>query len=151
MLKMEPRNVPVGILSLDRGAEVAEQQVNAGQTLVDNLTGTGERTAADSTLALAIPGGEGTEGGVVSSGYVSSDAVEWLVATSEEELDQMLESSECYATLTVPAGFSEHLVATEAREQLGSALVKKLPELGQGACSVRWEFKSVGLSSARWP
>ena len=63
----------------------------------------------------------------------------------------MLDSGACYATLTVPAGFSEHLVATEAHERLGSALVEKLPELAQGACSARWESKYVGPSSVRWP
>lgn len=154
MLKMEPRNVPVAILSLDEGVAVDGIYVNAGDLLLENLTGEdaadegqaddGQGDGQDddqelpeglSLFGTAADEGEDDESSS-GSGYVSSDAVAWMVAESQEELDELFSSGECYAALTVPAGFSKYIVANAGRTALGSQLVERLPELADGAAAL---------------
>lgn len=166
MLKMEPRNVPVAILSLDEGVTVDGTYVNAGDLLLENLVGedaVDEGQADDGQSGeqdddqelpegLSLFGTAADEGGEddgndgandassdessSSSGYVSSDAVAWMVAESQEELDELFSSGECYAALTVPAGFSKYIVANAGRTALGSQLVERLPELADAATAL---------------
>lgn len=133
MLKMEPRNVPVGILSLDQGVSVDGESVNVGSILVGELTGEKvERPEAlEDVDLLGLQDGEEAE--VESSGYVSSDAVHWIVADDEEQLNDMLASGECYAVLTIPSTFSEYVVGNAGRSAIGAQLVEKLPQLFEGA------------------
>lgn len=133
MLKMEPRNVPVGILSLDQGVTFEGETVNVGDILVGELTGEeADRPEALDDVSL-FDSEDGEEAEVTSSGYVSSDAVHWIVADDEEQLEAMLDSNECYATLTIPATFSEYIVGNAGRSAIGEQLVEKLPELFEGA------------------
>lgn len=179
MLKMEPRNVPVAVLSLDEGVTIGGTYVNAGDLLLENITGeessdadqellegfslfgeAGDDDAAGDADADADAGegsddgdaagsGEADEGSDVAgsvgadssgdssgSGYVSSDAVAWTVVETEEELDELFSSGECYAALTVPSGFSEYIVANAGRTALGAQLVERLPELSEGAAAL---------------
>lgn len=133
MLKMEPRNVPVGILSLDQGVSVDGESVNVGSILVGELTGEPmERPEAlDDVDFLGSQDGEEVE--VTSSGYVSSDAVRWIVADDEDQLNDMLASGECYAVLTIPSTFSEYVVGNAGRSAIGAQIVEKLPQLSEGA------------------
>lgn len=150
MLKMEPRNVPAAILSLDEGVTVDGACVNAGDLLLENITG---ETPADADQELpegfSLFGDAGDPAdtaddaedpeaaeGSSGSGYVSSDAVAWTVVETEEELDELFSSGECYAALTVPSGFSEYIVANAGRTALGSQLVERLPELSEGAAAL---------------
>lgn len=154
MLKMEPHNVPVAILSLDEGVAVDGTYVNAGDLLLENLVGEdavdegqaddGQGDGQDddqelpeglSLFGTAADEGEDDESSS-SSGYVSSDAVAWMVAESQEELDELFSSGECYAALTVPAGFSKYIVANAGRTALGSQLVERLPELADAATAL---------------
>lgn len=183
MLKMAPKNVPVGLLSLDEGVAVGDTQVNVGDLMVDKLLGnegaeesgkgdgadgddadgaaagasdaddasataTAETGAADSldgsvdansegddSLAfdLSLFGGEDGNGASGSSGYVTSEAVNWIVVDSEEELEELLSSGACYATLTIPADFSARMAVSMGRAALGEQLVERLPDLAEGA------------------
>lgn len=113
IMKLSPHDVPAAVLTLDAGAEVDGERVDAGAELVDRLTG------AD---------GEG-EG-------IGGDVLAWTVLGSREELDAAMESGEYYLALVVPEDFSERMAAQQGREQLGAALVERLPELADGAAAL---------------
>lgn len=169
MLKMSPKDVPVGLLSLDAGVTVSGTQVNVGDAMVEQLTGEGDGAddeaaaeddaegaegdaaaddtadaaddatgAADADAASALDGLSlfGGEESGTSSGYVTSDAVNWIVVGSEQELEALLDSGEVYATLTIPADFSERIAASAGRTALGTQLVERLPQLAEGASAL---------------
>lgn len=176
MLKMEPRDVPVGILTLDEGVVVGDVGINVGDLLASKLTGEdfsnagaevdgesdggafdGDAASSDEGSASsegnlssssdlidaledsALFGGsdEDAEGeGGSSSGYVTSDAVRWIVADSAEELDALFSSGECYAVMTIPAGFSQYVIANAGSSALGAQLVERLPDLSDGATAL---------------
>lgn len=147
MLKMDPRDVPVGIISLDQGVTLGDESVNVGDLLMAELTGEEADTSSlPEGLSLFGESEEDASDGSASdgesnsassdedvTGYVTSDAVHWMVAQSEQELDEMLSSGQCYATLTIPADFSRSIVANAGRTTLGAQLVEKLPTLSEGA------------------
>lgn len=112
MLMMSPRDIPVAILSLDEGVEMAGERINIGETLIDNLTNT-------------EPDAEG-----------SSGIVNWTVMGSQPELDAAMEDNEFYAAFIIPAGYSRAYVEREGLQTLGTTLVDKLPELSSGAASL---------------
>lgn len=157
MLKMSPKDVPVGLLSLDAGVTVSGTQVNVGDVMVEQLTGEGgdaddemaddaagaaedadgadDAADADVDAASALDGVSlfGGEESGTSSGYVTSDAVNWIVVDSEQELEALLDSGEVYAALTIPADFSERIAASAGRTALGTQLVERLPQLAEEA------------------
>lgn len=148
MLKMEPRDVPVALLSLDRGVEAGGQYVNVGDMVIGELTGEpvdGGDWSDDSDGADGADGGDETDGAEdigfagltmgsdASSGYVSGDSVDWIVAESQEQLDDLMGSGQCYASMTIPSGFSEYVIANAAQSEIGAQLVDKLPDLASGA------------------
>lgn len=143
MLKMQPRNVPVGILSLDQGIEFNDTFVDVGDIVVDELTeqpvslpeGLEGITLISSSEAEDDAHGESDDEQqtATQSGYVSSDAVNWIVADNAEQLQEMLEAGEVYAAMTIPEGFSRTIVANAGRSEIGAQLVEKLPDITAGA------------------
>lgn len=110
MMKMNPREIPVAVLSLDKGVTVSGEQINAGEALTDAL--------------------------IDSQGEDDSPLVAWTVMDSQEDLDAAMLEGDYYAAIVIPADFSESQAAIAGREALGSALVDKLPELSDGASSL---------------
>lgn len=110
MMKMNPREIPVAVLSLDEGVTVSGEQINAGTALTEALLDSQE----DEDSAM----------------------VAWTVFESQGGLDAAMENGDYYAAIVVPADFSERQVAIAVREVLGSALVEKLPELNEEAASL---------------
>lgn len=141
MLQMNPRNVPVGVISLDEGVELEGTNVNAGEALLNQLVGE-ETDDSELPEGLSFFGeeeaGSEQDGEDESnvSGYVTSDAVNWIIADSEEQLDDMLSSGACYATLTIPRDFSKYVVGNAGRTAMGSKLVENLPSMAEGASAL---------------
>lgn len=130
MLAMDPRDVPMAILSLDEGAVIGGETVNVGDELIAQLTG------ADSDSSTNAEDSDGSAAAASSSSPYGADMIVWTVAESQEELDSLMESGACYASITIPANFSETNAALRAREALGDALVEKLPTLAQAATAI---------------
>lgn len=135
MLLMEPRDVPVAILSLDEGATLDGESINAGDIIVGELTGNPveDLPDIDGLDDLDLMGGDDNDS---PTGYVSSDAVHWLIADSADQFQQMLDDGECYAAMTIPKDFSRAIVASAGRAALGAQLVEKLPDLAEGATAL---------------
>lgn len=113
IMKLSPHDVPAAVLSLDDGAEVEGERVDAGAELVDRLTGADGEDEA-----------------------IGGDVLAWTVFESREELDGAMESGEYYLAPVVPEDFSECMMARQGREKLGTALVDRLPELADGTASL---------------
>lgn len=94
MLRSEPANVPFAILSLDQGAETAAGTVNAGDALVDKVSG-----AAESQ--------DGEDGAAESP-------IAWTVFTSQSDFDEAMENSEFYGGVVIPDDFTQTQVAAQA-------------------------------------
>ncbi len=94
MLHSEPANVPFAILSLDQGAETAGGIVNAGDALVEKVSG-----------AQSSEGGEGD---------ASESPIAWTVFTSQSEFDEAVESSEFYGGVVIPEDFTQTQLAAQA-------------------------------------
>lgn len=164
MLKMSPQNVPVALLSLDQGVTVGDAHLNAGELMVEKLTGqaadadeegtaasedaSGSADAAQGDAESAFEGlslfgeeaeGEGEDDAAddgTASGYVTSDAVNWIVVDTQAELDELLSAGEVYAALTIPADFSRTVASSAGRTALGTQLMESLPSLADGAAAL---------------
>lgn len=136
MLMMEPRDIPVALLSEDAGADVGDSSVNIGDTLVENLAGGDDAGDAEVADGDGATEGDGEGDGASNGSAVGSDAVRWIVVDSRQEMDALLEAGECYGALVVPRDFSESQIAVRGRETLGWTLVDKLPDLASGATSL---------------
>ncbi len=112
MLRSEPANVPFAILSLDEGAQTAAGQVNAGQALVDKVTGAAQDDSGASDGASAV-----------------ESPISWTVFTSQSEYDDALESSQFYGGIVIPADFTQ----TQIDAQAASAQVTTLTAQAQAA------------------
>ncbi len=89
MLNSSPSNVPYAILSLDEGIDMPSGQVNAGQALVDKVTG------ADSSQA-------GDDG---------ESPIAWTVFTSQAAFDEAMDGTEYYGGIVIPSDFTEKQMA----------------------------------------
>lgn len=105
MLMMEPRDIPVALLSEDAGAHVGDTSVNIGDTLVENLAGEGGGED-DATVEDDAEGADGEEAEDAGGTAVGSDAVRWMVVDSREEMNELLDSGECCGALVVPRAWS---------------------------------------------
>jgi X-X-X-Leu-X-X-Gly heptad repeat protein len=120
MLKMEPRNISMALLSLDQGVTISGTYINAGDEFIARLTDPEAQASAD---------GE-------DSSSIDSAIVDWTVYESQEELDAAMANGEHYASLIIPADFSESQLGILGRQVLGTTLVEKLPDLSAGAVSI---------------
>ncbi len=92
MAHMEMKNMPFAVLSLDKGTEVAGEEVNVGDTLVDNLI--------DST----------------ESDDDEDPAIAWTKMDSQKELDEALDNHEYYGAIIVPKDYSEKQIEAQQAE-----------------------------------
>jgi hypothetical protein len=99
ILNAAPKDVPFAALSLDEGADTPAGHVNAGEAILQNITG-----------AAAVAGVE--------------SPIAWTVVESQAELDAALEDNEYYGALIVPAGFTQAQVAA----QMAAAQGQTAPE-----------------------
>ncbi len=95
MLHSEPANVPFAILSLDQGVETAGGTVNAGDALVEKVSG-------------AQP----SESGEAEN---SASPIAWTVFTSQSEFDEAVESSEFYGGVVISEDFTQTQLAAQAK------------------------------------
>ena len=164
MLKMQPHNIPVGILNLDEGFELDGKNIAIGQLMMDSLLGEGDDdSSADYNESDAAAGSDNGSTDSLDSifdnisignsetqnGLVASDSVSWIEAESEADLQELLDSGQCYAILTIPKNFSQSVVASGGKTALGNELIARLPELAQGTealCSGTQEL-SNGIST----
>lgn len=105
MVTAEPRNLPLGVLSLDEGAETPHGFVNAGDQIIEKMAGAT---------------GEG--------------AVSWTRYESRAELDAALDAHELYAAVVVPEGYTAaQLQAKMAAAQQAAAAAQAQAAGGQAA------------------
>lgn len=94
MTHLEPKGLSFGVLSLDEGLTTPAGTVNAGETMVENMTSLGKD---DSTVS-------------------------WERFYSQSELDEALEDGALYGAVIVPADFTASSVAAQAGSGEASAL-----------------------------
>lgn len=90
MVKMSPQNLPFAILTLDEGVTTPQGEMNAGDLMVQNLTG---ESAAE-----------------------GESPIEWHAVSSQAELDVALANNEYYGAITIPADFSQSQALAQAGE-----------------------------------
>lgn len=120
MLLMEPRDIPVAILSEDAGISTDGETLNVGDSLIEQLT---EDTSQDTTA----DDGE--------SPY-SAEMINWTIFDSSAELDEAMDEGRFYAALIIPANYSELYVAQNGKAALGDQLIEKLPSLVEGTSAL---------------
>lgn len=94
MTHLEPKGLPFGVLSLDEGLTTPAGTVNAGETMVENMTSLG---------------GDGS-------------TVSWERFDSQNELDEALETGALYGAVIVPTDFTASSAAAQAGSGEASAL-----------------------------
>ncbi len=92
MVTAEPRNLPLGILSLDEGVETPQGTVNAGEVIVAQVTET-EASNADGVQAVA-----------------------WSTYETRKALDEAIANEELYAAIVIPSDFSASQVQAKMAE-----------------------------------
>lgn len=95
MVTAEPKGLPLGILSLDEGAESPQGALNAGETIVEQI--------------LESQDGEETQ------------AVAWTKYDSRVALDEAVENEELYAAIVIPPDFSQSQIDAKAAEAKAAA------------------------------
>ena len=110
MVAAEPMNLPLGILSLDAGAETPQGHLNAGEAIVAQVT---EAEADDES---------GTQ------------AVAWTAYDSQEALDEAIANEELYAAVVIPADFSASNVQAKAAE--AQALAEQAAQIAAAQAAV---------------
>lgn len=93
MVSMEPRDLPVAVVDLDEGMETAAGRVSAG-----------------GQVAAAVQENDG------------DGMIEWVLLSSQTELDAALADGDVYAALVIPADFT----ASQAAAQQGAGEVSAL-------------------------
>lgn len=111
MVGVNPRELPIAVVSLDEGTDSSEEQIQSGSEVAESVVGDDH----DGMIA-------------------------WQTFTSQEELDEALKNNEIYAALVIPANFSQsqaYLLAeaeTAAQEAGAAAAAQVMQEaLAQGA------------------
>lgn len=120
MVTAEPRDLPLGVLSLDEGAETPQGAVNVGDQIIEKMTGAGE-------------------GGV-----------SWTRYESRAELDAALDAHELYAAVVVPEGYTTaqvqaKMAAAQQAEAPAPASLSVIVDAGKNpmaAASVESTIKS---------
>lgn len=92
MVTAEPKNLPLGILSLDEGAETPQGPMNAGEAIVAQVMST---KASDESEAQAVA---------------------WTTYETQEALDEAIANEELYAAVVIPADFSASQVQAQMAE-----------------------------------
>lgn len=108
---MELKDLPFGILSLDKGAETPAGEQNLGATMVEKIE------SGDFAEAL----GAGTQAAETDESPALSSAISFKVFDSQEALDEAFANKEIYGAFVIPADFSELQVAAMLAEQAPSA------------------------------
>lgn len=90
IVKMSPQNLPFAILTLDEGVTTPQGEMNAGDLMVQNLTG---ESAAE-----------------------GESPIEWHAVSSQAELDVALANNEYYGAITIPTDFSQSQALAQAGE-----------------------------------
>lgn len=103
MVTAEPRNLPLGVLSLDEGADTPQGAVNVSDQIIETMTGATSEDAKD-----------------------GESAVSWTRYESQAELDAALDAHELYAAIVVPEGYTAaqlqaKMAATQAAQQAAAA------------------------------
>lgn len=97
MANMNPRDINIGIVNLDTGAQFEQGQVNVGEKIVDKITDTSDSE--------------------------TESPVNWQSFESKKDAEKALNCNKIYAYLVIPRDFSGDQTATlEALSGLGGAL-----------------------------
>jgi len=112
MVNMEPRDIHVGIINLDKGAEFDQGSVNLGSKILDGILNPEEDEDADSDVAEDADSNE-------------ESPIIWEVYRDTEDAQNALDNKDIYAFLVIPKDFSEKQTAQlEAFNTLAEALDK---------------------------
>lgn len=127
---MEMRHLPFAVVCLDEGVDLPTGHVNAGEEMV---------AALESGDTSALSASADSEDGASSSGSLDmSEAIDWTVLSSEEELEHALENNEYYGAIVIPKGFTLVNAATQmkaaASESALDAMVSQT-QMAQGQTS----------------
>ncbi|WP_139652285.1 ABC transporter permease [Raoultibacter phocaeensis] len=95
MVTAEPKGLPLGILSLDEGAQSPQGALNAGETIVEQI--------------------------LESQDEEETHAVTWTEYDSQEALDEAIENEELYAAIVIPSDFSQSQVDAKTAEAIAAA------------------------------
>lgn len=99
MMNAKPKDLPLGVLSLDKGVETPQGTMNAGDLIAERIV--------DGDAAMGAPEGTTLDG----------DAASWTRYGSQAELDAALADHELYAAVVIPQGYT----AAQAQAQLAAA------------------------------
>jgi uncharacterized phage infection (PIP) family protein YhgE len=86
--KLQPKDLPIALLSEDEGVQLPSGAVNVGEMAAENIPNAMESAAGD-----------------------DSAPVEWIAVSDREEALNMLGEGEVYAAIIFPAGFSSGLMS----------------------------------------
>lgn len=102
MIEMTPKDISFAVLNLDEGVQTPNGEVNAGDTVVENM--------------LSMADSEDSEVPIV-----------WTELSSQKELDEALENNEYYGAFIVPADFSETQIAAQMAAQASQSTSEGVP------------------------
>lgn len=120
MARMELKDLPFALVSLDEGATLPIGELNVGDELSSALESGEGISALDERMAAfagpaAAAGGEGgaaSEDGTGASGVDGgssaglADAISWTVLEGQDALDEALEGHDYYGIIVVPENFT---------------------------------------------
>ncbi len=89
MTHMQMKDLPFAIVLLDEGAEMAGQEVNIGDTIVDSIT---ESTSSDDD---------------------EDSMMKWTQLNGEDELNEAVDNVEYYGIMVIPEDYSEAIVEAQ--------------------------------------
>ncbi|PLS31857.1 ABC-2 family transporter protein [Bifidobacterium margollesii] len=131
MMNAGLRELPVAILSLDKGATVQGKAMNVGDTMVEKLTG-----------AASDDAGSGDD-----DADTDESPMDWHEVKTQDELDRGLADHEYYAAITIPEDFTERQVAKQQ-----TAMKQKISEstaLAQVMVKAQTEAQQTAMAQAQ--
>lgn len=108
MARMEVKGLPFGIASLDEGAVTPVGEVNAGQTILENITASAQEAGEDSESPIL-----------------------WTTYEAQDQLDDAFENGEIYGALVVPADFTAKQMALAAGASADTPILTAYLDMAQ--------------------
>ncbi len=120
MANMQVKHLPFAVVCLDEGADLSTGSANIGKTMVEAL-----KSGDASVLSGAEDGSDGNSPSTIDM----SEAIDWTVLSSEEELEQALSSNEFYGAIVIPKSFTlvnatEKMKAAAAENALEASMAQ---------------------------
>ena len=107
MANMQMKHLPFAVVSLDEGADLPTGSANIGKTMVEAL-----KSGDASAFSGAEDGGDGNSPSAIDM----SEAIDWTVLSSEDELEERLADNEFYGAIVIPKDFTLVNAATQMKK-----------------------------------